>query len=157
MPTPLIDRIKARVSQPAYPPATRPQLEAAEWGIGFRLPDLVRDLYLQVGNGGFGPGYGIIGLEGGFEIYDQTLVASCWIYRDLKRRLETFTFSPPAWDWGSGWIIYAYWGGNLTTIVDCADPALPVYALDSLDLKPHSSKTLDQWWLGWLDGTLQQA
>lgn len=73
----LIKRIKARVpgyelhrNGPLPPPA--PPFEAAnrerlEREIGFRLPDLLVRLYQDIGNGGFGPGYGLMGLgEGGF-------------------------------------------------------------------------------------------
>ncbi|MGB3315361.1 MAG: SMI1/KNR4 family protein [Albidovulum sp.] len=73
----LIENIKGRV--PGYemhlngppPPPAAPFLaansEAVEHRLGFRLPDLLVQLYVEVGNGGFGPGYGLMGLgEGGF-------------------------------------------------------------------------------------------
>jgi hypothetical protein len=43
-----------RVELPA--PATHQQIEAAEQRLGFDLSKLVRELYLEIGNGGFGPG-----------------------------------------------------------------------------------------------------
>ena len=33
--------------------------------LGFKLPPLLRALYQQLGNGGFGPGYGLVGASGG--------------------------------------------------------------------------------------------
>src|SRR5258708_27179168 len=42
-----------------YPPATEEQLLATEEALGFPLPPALRALYLQVANGGFGPGYDI--------------------------------------------------------------------------------------------------
>src|SRR5512134_2461662 len=76
----LIARIKKRIQVPEkafsmgkyggkahiYPPATLAPIEAAETAIGFRMPDLLRRLYLEIGNGGFGPGYGLVGVEGGY-------------------------------------------------------------------------------------------
>ena len=50
----------------AYPPATEEQLLATEDLLGFPLPPLLRELYKQLANGGFGPGYGLIGVTGGF-------------------------------------------------------------------------------------------
>ena len=50
-----------------YPPATEEQLYATEEALGFTLPPLLRACYLQVGNGGFGPGQGVIGVLGGLE------------------------------------------------------------------------------------------
>ena len=48
-----------------YPPATDEQLQATEEVLGFPLPALLRALYAQVANGGFGPGYGLLGAIGG--------------------------------------------------------------------------------------------
>lgn len=44
------------------PPATVEEVEAAEVILGFQLPSLLRQIYLEVGNGGFGPGYGLYGV-----------------------------------------------------------------------------------------------
>jgi hypothetical protein len=45
-----------------YPPVTLAVLYEAETRLGFSLPTLLRELYLLVGNGGFGPEYGLWGL-----------------------------------------------------------------------------------------------
>jgi len=50
----------------AYPPATAEQLLATEHDLGFLLPPLLRILYERIANGGFGPGYGLIGGLDGF-------------------------------------------------------------------------------------------
>lgn len=50
----------------AFPPATEEQLSRTEEVMGFSHPPLLRALYLQVANGGFGPGTGIIGAFGGY-------------------------------------------------------------------------------------------
>jgi hypothetical protein len=51
---------------PPLPPASPAAVESAERVLGAPLPPLLRRLYLEIGNGGFGPGYGILGLAGGF-------------------------------------------------------------------------------------------
>ena len=51
----------------AFPPATETQLLETEQQLGFRLPPLLCLLYTRIMNGGFGPGYGIIGVLGGFS------------------------------------------------------------------------------------------
>jgi SMI1 / KNR4 family (SUKH-1) len=43
----------------AYPPATLEEVEEFEAEAGVRLPTDLRRVYLEVGNGGFGPGYGL--------------------------------------------------------------------------------------------------
>ena len=60
----LIARLKERVQDPSrasdeglaevYPPVKARAVAAAERDLGFRLPDLLRAIYTQVGNGGFG-------------------------------------------------------------------------------------------------------
>ena len=55
-----------RRSRFAFPPATEAQLQATEVALGFPLPPLLRMLYAQVANGGFGPHYGLRGAVGGF-------------------------------------------------------------------------------------------
>lgn len=42
-----------------YPPVIEAELQRAEQIIGFSLPPLLMRIYLEVGNGGFGPGYGL--------------------------------------------------------------------------------------------------
>jgi hypothetical protein len=44
------------------PPATLAEVDAAEAALGFAIPVLLRRLYLEVGNGGFGPEYGLEGV-----------------------------------------------------------------------------------------------
>lgn len=73
----LIARIKERVADPLRavdaatwvcpmptiaPPATIAEVDAAEVALGFAIPPLLRRLYTEVGNGGFGPNYGLEGV-----------------------------------------------------------------------------------------------
>jgi hypothetical protein len=66
----LIERIRACVmSRPASLPfatASEEVIGEAERGLGFPIPDLLKACYLNVGSGGFGPGYGIIGVGNGY-------------------------------------------------------------------------------------------
>lgn len=48
----------------AYSPASEEQLQATETALGFPLPPLLRTLYAEDANGGFGPGAGIQGALG---------------------------------------------------------------------------------------------
>lgn len=50
----------------AYPPTSEEQLRATETALGFLLPPVLRALYAEVANGGFGPGAGIQGALGGY-------------------------------------------------------------------------------------------
>src|SRR5690242_3913384 len=46
-------------------PADRVGVARDERRLGFTLPALLKRLYAEIGNGGFGPGYGLIGLTNG--------------------------------------------------------------------------------------------
>src|SRR5262245_14579740 len=54
------------VSPPIRPrsPVTNRALAEAEAELGFPMPPLVRALYTQVADGGYGPGHGVIELAG---------------------------------------------------------------------------------------------
>jgi hypothetical protein len=73
----LIVRIKERVADPLRavdaarwivrmptisPPATAAEVDAAQAALGFPIPPLLRRLYTEVGNGGFGPSYRLEGV-----------------------------------------------------------------------------------------------
>lgn len=51
----------------AFPPASEEQLQEAEARIGFSLPPLLRAMYANVANGGFGPGLGLYGVLNGYK------------------------------------------------------------------------------------------
>ncbi|GHO48463.1 SMI1/KNR4 family protein [Ktedonospora formicarum] len=58
-----------------FAPVTEQELLHVEEAFGFVHPPLLRDLYLHIANGGFGPGTGLIGIPGGF---------CYWLWRDLR-------------------------------------------------------------------------
>jgi hypothetical protein len=163
-----------------YPPASLDEIKWAEEGIGAKLPPLIREIFLQVGNGGFGPGLGITGLITGQEIYERSFVENerntiIEIKAHLRESIATAEQSsnPTAhhlhlieqdkrhydhWNQlGLDHLIwYCDWGCNLVTLVDYSKPELPVFLADSLDVGVESVNTLRQWWYAWLDGSLKQ-
>lgn len=50
----------------AFLPATEAQLQATEYKLGIALPPLYRTLLKELANGGFGPGGGLRGVDGGY-------------------------------------------------------------------------------------------
>src|SRR5258708_27375420 len=49
-----------------FPPATEEQIQVTEEALGIPLLPLLRALYTQLANGGFGPACGITGIRGGY-------------------------------------------------------------------------------------------
>ena len=69
-----------------YPCVDQETITSAERDLGFRLPRLLRAVYLSVANGGFGPRFGLIGLENGAPYEDgQNIV-------ELYQQFETSPF-----------------------------------------------------------------
>jgi hypothetical protein len=66
-----------------FPPVSEDDLALAESQLGFILPSFLRRIYLEVGNGGFGPGGGLFPLNKleGFSTYDNELVTA---YLDMR-------------------------------------------------------------------------
>src|SRR5262249_9212556 len=69
----LLEAIRARASDPERQsdmapwsplpaPATAGELAAAESRLGFPVPPVIRRVYADVANGGFGPGHGLAGI-----------------------------------------------------------------------------------------------
>jgi hypothetical protein len=84
----LLQRLPALATAPAE------AVEEAESVIGHRLPLSLMRLYLEVGNGGFGPGYGVFGLTGGHHDHlGQT--ALDW-YRQAHDTPESYWSGLPA-------------------------------------------------------------
>ena len=102
------------------PPVTLSEMELAEKKLGFRLPSLLRALYLQIGNGGFGPGYGLIGLdERGAGNYHINLVDGY---------IEGVNFMHPDYPpWPKQFLVICNWGDNITSVLDWAATQCPVY------------------------------
>lgn len=93
------------------------QIEYVEAVIDLRLPELLRQCYRKVSNGGFGPGYGITGLPGGHE--------SSW--GDL---LQTVAEARKLDDCEDCWLPLIDWGCAQFLCVDCDDGDLIVTLMD---------------------------
>jgi hypothetical protein len=122
----LISRVFARASDPAtihdntkywmamariHPRATLEQIAATEVAIGFELPRILKEILMRIGNGGFGPGYGLIGVHGGYaDFKGEHLVELGQELGALDRKVL------PICNWGCG--IYS--------CLDCAKHEAPV-------------------------------
>ena len=71
-------------------------LADTEQAMGVTLPHLLRRLYLEVANGGFGPGYGILGVRGGWTTDRGRTI------EDLYGEMADSTTEDARWVWPSG-------------------------------------------------------
>jgi hypothetical protein len=63
-------------------PADPELIASDEKCLGFLLPPLLKRIYSEIGNGGFGPGYGLIGLTNG--VPDDTGKTAPDIYAQFR-------------------------------------------------------------------------
>jgi hypothetical protein len=133
---------------PPLQPAPLAAVESAEALAGFRLPQLLRRLYLEVGNGGFGPGCGVEGLHGGYQVDGATALSG----RSWLRPNDANAPRMPR--------TLCHWGCAITTEIDLADGQ--IWGCDP-NPAPHNVSplfpqciTVTDWFERWLDGRLYQ-
>lgn len=139
----------------ACPPCSFETIEKAERELGFRLPDILKDIYTGIANGGFGPGYGIMGVDGGFtDDMDANVVS---LYRSYRQS----DLEDPSWVWPHGWLPICHWGCIVYTVVDCVNQpnrVLFVGVADREEGQPieevavESRPSLSEWLDAWLSG-----
>lgn len=151
---PLIKQLKERIKV-SIPPATVEQIEAAEQELGFKLPRLLQEIYSQVANGGFGPGYGILGLppNGATDDEGETVVSLYGVLPigspgDPKYTNPDFEFI----DWPEALLPICYYGGNSYACLDCSkeDGPILIWSSGKLRQEPHAT-SLEKWLNNWLD------
>ena len=69
---PIVHKIMQHVGDRNLHVVSDAEIAEAERRLGFQLPELLRELYTCVGDGGFGPGYGFLGLIKPVPIGDFT-------------------------------------------------------------------------------------
>jgi hypothetical protein len=139
---------------PNYPPAPVEHVIAAERVLGFALPPLLREIYLTIGNGGFGPGYGLFAVDDGVPARvakrDWYLVELYTSFRERPRR------NP----WGDKMLPICSWGCTYFSYLDCALPDAPVMSFDE-NSHGHGpwdcafslhAKSFEEWLTRWLSG-----
>jgi hypothetical protein len=102
-----------------YPPATAEDIEKAEASLGFELPALLKRIYTEIGNGGFGPGYGLVGTAGGYD--------GC-IGGDVLSLYGGYRENPPGGmpEWPEKVLPICTWGCDIYSCLDCSKLEAPV-------------------------------
>jgi hypothetical protein len=132
-------------------PADLAAVEEAELLVGSALPELLRKLYLEVATGGFGPGYGILGLQGGHTVLPDGHSID-HLYRMRTEQLSPLPSLFPVCDWGCA----------ILSLVDCADPQARMWGFDPnpvddiADAFFPQELHLTEWLSLWIDGHLYQ-
>jgi hypothetical protein len=126
------------------------EVGAIEHELGLAIPETLRRLYTEIGDGGFGPGYGFLKMKKAMSPRDDTVVGLYQAFRDTDP-------SDPTWKWPEGLLLISDWGCAIRTGVMCATNRIVVF-----DPNLHDSDwaatfldqrcTLDVWLEKWCDG-----
>jgi hypothetical protein len=132
---------------PLFPPLSAARFAAVEERLGRALPDLLRRVYTEVGDGGFGPEYGIfpLGEHPGYE-YDLNPVEI--MEHDLRRDPDSYSLRLG--------LVWCDHGCAIRDWVSVAEPGSPVrhVEVDEDELLPEvlaqPGVPLVDWFEDWL-------
>jgi hypothetical protein len=128
--------------------------QSSEQELGFAVPELLKHIYIQVGNGGFGPGYGLMGLRSG-ATDDQGHTAV-----DLYKLNSSADPNDPPWAWPQQLLPICHWGCAIYGCIDCKTASHPIIIFDPNAYDDSWSpcfiltkRNLDDWLEAWASGT----
>lgn len=112
--------------------ATPADIEAAEDFLGFAIPKLLKRLYLEISNGGFGPGP-LMGLPGGYALSRDVLT----IWEEFQEDGE----------FEEGWLPIIEWGCGNFSLIDCVDLHMVTLYEGHFHLEDYTFETMLRRWL----------
>ncbi len=109
------------------------QLSLLDTNLQLELPTLLKQLYIHLGNGNFGPDYGFLSI---YEDKAKPKITILEAYQDLHNQ------SIKDWDWNlpKHFVPFLYWGSDIYSVLDCSSPQAGVWVLD------ENLKTKDNHW-----------
>lgn len=128
-----LTRLRRRILKPRVvvswpqklpPVATEEQIARAEARFGFPIPRLLRRIYREVANGGFGPGYGLIGIEDGNARKSGLDVVGIY-----ESQLHADT-EDPGWEWPLKLVPLFDWGGFVFSAGGFGNDDVPITEFD---------------------------
>ncbi|MDH3754260.1 MAG: SMI1/KNR4 family protein [Acidimicrobiia bacterium] len=121
----LVEDMNSPAARELPGPADATTLDAAEAELGLRLPALLRAIYLEIANGGIGPGTGLLGVTGGWTPHGSTLVEE--YHHSVEGPWDD-------WKWPSKLLPVADLGDGVSACVDTSRAGCPVLEWDAGDL-----------------------
>ena len=138
-----------------FPPLQQGVIAASEVTLGFALPVLVRRVYQEIANGGFGPAYGLLGLSGGMLNEDRQDAVT--LYQEYRRPDP----EDSNWCWPARLLPLGRLGCAMYLCADCSYECAPIVWFEP---NPHTdgqswddsffrfATSFEEWLSAWLDG-----
>jgi hypothetical protein len=161
----LIDDLRGRAEDPARQtdmgrrmalpaPASAGDLRRAEEVIGCALPPVIVRVYSAIANGGFGPGYGLVGMGSG---------TACFANGSTRRYCEeqyAFFRQTDDFQWPAHLLPVCDWGCGIYSCADASRPDAPMstafsdlfYDDDPTHAVTSAGCTFAEWLRAWADG-----
>lgn len=136
------------------PPLSVKEFAEAEARLGFRLPQLLKELYSLVGDGGFGPNNGFLPLlkpVSEVKLMNLSLAG----VESAVELYELFRKGDPedtSWSWPFGLLPIVDWGCAIRSCADCSAPSVPVLRDEPYVKRAMESPSLEYWLKRWLAG-----
>lgn len=141
-----------------YPPVAEQDLDTAEEELGYPLPPLLRALYTQVANGGFGPGYGLPQIrdhalrkkdDSAWERYSRPVNLAIY----LRKTSSSAYFEVPDYAWPDNLFGICDWGCGIVSYLDCVSGQIfRGEAGRNGNIFCHEADSLYEWLDLWLNG-----
>ena len=151
----IVENIKTKSSGlNLRPPVSQEALALAEDRIGFRLPSLLRELYANIADGGFGPSYGFLPLLAAVQEQKIGNVDTPRI-DSVVELYELFKKGDPedtSWVWPDRLLPVLEWGCAVRSCIDCSSSPLAVVRDEPYVSRLEEAPSLEQWLQSWLDG-----
>jgi hypothetical protein len=144
MTTELVNSIKLKLAafdQELIQPATKDAVQAAENELKLEIPELLRDCLTKVANGGFGPGYGLVGVGDGYQSDLGNLSSA---FQQIQKDKESVGQA-----WPEKMLPFCEWGSAIFSCVDCS--TLQVWTFRNFELEP-TDLNLREFFERWLKG-----
>src|SRR6266498_141825 len=121
------------------PPVSLTEIQEAEGKLGCKLPNLLRNIYLEVGNGGFGQQFRLLPLANLFTVHA----------RKNRRYLEAIGDDPV----GLTYLVICDWGCSVYSCIDCSNPLYPVLRYDAVGgFFIPEKPSFEAWVSAWVNG-----
>ncbi len=139
----------------AFEPASAQAIAEAEQSLDFALPPVLKQVLLEVGNGGFGPGHGLLGVRGGAtDEHGNSML-------DLYDGLSAPNPDDPGWRWPERLVPLCPWGDSTYSCIDCSVPEGRLVTYDANGYRPGTDLerlftaqdlAVDAWLRLWAEG-----